>query len=117
VLPNSIQFYFFTIVSGYGTGQRGDHEKYNSIYSMSGLNSDTALPNRSDPWEARLDPAPGGGHYMHARQESTASDTVMVENPFDDPPREVVPAGHLGKAQYDDGYRDPYYRGQTEGRL
>jgi len=108
------QFYFFTIVSGYSTGQRGDHEKYNSIYSMTGLNSDIGLPNRSDPWEARVDPAPRDDHYGHARQESAASDTAMFENPFDDPSREVVPAGNLGKSNpnQDEEYRDPYYRGQ-----
>lgn len=113
VPPNSIQFYFFTIISGYSTGQRGDHEKYNSTYSMTGLN-DIGLPDRSDPWEARVEPPPGESQYGHVRQESTASDTVMYENPFDDPSREVVPEGHLGKsnvAQYD-SYRDPYYEGQ-----
>jgi hypothetical protein len=103
------QFYFFTIVSGYSTGQRGDHEKYNSVYSMTGLNADFGVPNRSDPWEARVDPPPGDGHYGHARQESAASDTAMFDdNPFDDPPREVAPAGKSNLGQYD-SYRDPYY--------
>jgi hypothetical protein len=102
-----IQFYFFTIVSGYGTGQRGDHEKFNSMYSMAGLNSDAALPNRSDPWEARMDPMPGdGGHYGHSREESTASDTAMFDNPFD----EVAPAGHSGRSTHNQ-YADPYYKG------
>jgi hypothetical protein len=107
------QFYFFTIVSGYSTGQRGDHEKYNSVYSMTGLNSYFDYPNRSNPWEARVDPAPGGADYGHARQESAASDTAMFENPFNDPSREEIPAEPLGKPsrnQYDE-YRDPYYRG------
>ena len=109
VPSNSIQFYFFTIVSGYSTGQRGDHEKYNSVYSMTGLNADFGVPNRSDPWEARVDPPPGDGHYGHARQESAASDTAMFDdNPFDDPPREVAPAGKSNLGQYD-SYRDPYY--------
>lgn len=108
------QFYFYTIVSGYGTGQRGDHEKYNSMYSMTGLNSDLALPDRSNPWDARVDPPPGdGGHYAHSRVESTTSDTAMFDDPFNDPTREVAPAGGLGKSthnQYDE-YRDPYYNG------
>jgi len=47
---NSTQTYFFTVVSGYGSGQRGDHEKFNSIYSMTGLNSVVGLANHSDPW-------------------------------------------------------------------
>ncbi len=115
VPPNSIQFYFYTIVSGYGTGQRGDHEKFNSIYSMTGLNSDFGLP-RSDHWETRADPAPGGDNYGHSRAESTASDTAMFDNPFNEPSREVVPAGYLGRSthnQYDE-YSDPYYNG-TQG--
>jgi len=105
------QFYFYTIISGYGTGQRGDHEKFNSIYSMTGLNSDFA--DRSDPWEARVDLAPGDrGQYGHSRVESTTSDTEMFENPFDEPSRQVAPA-HLGRShnQYDE-YSDPYYSGQ-----
>src|SRR6266436_2481831 len=108
VPPNSSQFYFFTIVSGYGTGQRGDHEKFNSVYSMTGLNSDLGIP-RSDPWEARVDPAPRGD-TGHSRQESTASDTAMFDNPFDDPPREDVPGGYLVRPthnQYDE-YSAPY---------
>ena len=85
---------------------------------MSGLNSDLALPNRSNPWEARVDPAPEDGvHYAHSREESTTSDTAMFDNPFNDPTndptREVAPAGHLGRSthnQYDE-YSDPYYNG------
>lgn len=114
VPPNSVQFYFFTIVSGYGNGQRDDHEKYNSIYSMTGLNSDNGLPDRSDPWEARVDPPPGNSQYGHLRQESAASETGMYDNPFEDPSREVVPGEHLGQSnlnQYN-SYRDPYYEGR-----
>jgi len=81
---------------------------------MAGLNSDLALPDRSDPWEARVDPAPGNGdQYGHSRVESTASDTAMFDNPFNDPTREAAPAGHLGgptHTQYGE-YRDPYYNG------
>lgn len=89
------------------------------MYSMTGLNSDFALPDRSDPWEARVDPAPGdGGQYGHSRVESTTSDTGMFENPFDDP-REVAPAVHLGRPnhnQYDE-YSDPYYSGVQGPRV
>jgi hypothetical protein len=84
------------------------------MYSMTGLNSDPVLPNRSDPWEARVDPAPeDGSHYGHSRVESTASDTAMFDNPFNDPTREVAPAGPLERSthnQYDE-FRDPYYIG------
>lgn len=96
-----LQFYFYTIISGYGVGQRGDHEKFNSIYSMTGLNSDDApLANQ-------------GGRREHIRQESTSSDSAMLNNSKD---RSTVPVpqptsfpqtsnrGH-------DEYNDPYYRG------
>ncbi|KAI0280650.1 hypothetical protein BGY98DRAFT_1185417 [Russula aff. rugulosa BPL654] len=80
------QFYFYTIVSGYGTGQRGDHEKYNSVYSMTGLNGD---------FPVQIVPTPG------------------KRDPFDDPTREVAPAVHLGRSLNQDGeYRDPYYNGR-----
>jgi hypothetical protein len=85
---------------------------------MTGLNNDFDVPNRSNPWEARADVAPGAAGYAHARQESAASDTAMFENPFNDPSREEIPAEHLGKPihnQYDE-YRDPYYRG-AQGAL
>jgi len=113
---NPAQIYFFTVVSGYGTGQRGDQEKYNSVYSMTGLNSDTGLGGRSDPWDSRVDPA-SGALYGHVRQESTASETGMLDNPGD-APRQVVPAppfhsfGQSSGSNYSqqDSYKDPYYR-------
>ncbi|KAH8988874.1 hypothetical protein EDB92DRAFT_2054407 [Lactarius akahatsu] len=113
------QFYFFTIISGYGVGQRGDHEKYNSIYSMTGLNSDVPLANRSDPWDSRMDPIAGGGRYGHTRQESTQSDSAMLDKSFKDPSVEPVPqptefpseqTSRPSHGQYDE-YGDPYYRG------
>jgi hypothetical protein len=119
VPPNLVQFYFFTVISGYGVGQRGDHEKYNSMYSMTGLNSDPALPSRSDPWDSRVGPTPGGEHHGHERHESTTSDTVMLDNPYSDPPPlpvtipvpTVTSTGHLNQSkpsQYD-SYDDSYY--------
>ncbi|KAI9460886.1 hypothetical protein BJY52DRAFT_235513 [Lactarius psammicola] len=113
------QFYFYTIISGYGVGQRGDHEKYNSIYSMTGLNSDVPLANRSDPWDSRMDPVAGRGQYGHTRQESAQSDSAMLDNPFKDRSVEPVPqptnfpseqTSRPNRGQYDE-YSDPYYRG------
>jgi hypothetical protein len=84
---------------------------------MTGLTgSDTDLPNRSDPWDARVPPAPGGG-YGHVRQESTASEPGMLDNRYGDTTREAVPVptflstGHLSKSNYNqyNGYKDPYH--------
>lgn len=111
------QTYFFIVVSGYGSGQRGDHEKFNSVYSMTGLNSVVGLANRSDPWDARVDPAPGV-RFAHTRQESSSSDTGMLNNHYGDAPRGVAPVptfhstGYSSKSNYSqpDEYNDPYYR-------
>jgi hypothetical protein len=114
-----MQTYFFTVISGYSTGQRWDREKYNSIYSMTGLTSDPALPNRSNPWDSRVTPAPGVG-YSHTRQESTTSDTGMLDNNHYGAPREAVPVptflstGHLSKSNYNqyNEYEDHYHTSQ-----
>jgi len=117
VLLAIAQFYFYTVISGYGVGQRGDHEKYNSVYSMTGLNNDDVpLANRSDPWDSRMDPVAGGGRYGHTRQESALSDSAMLE---DSRSAEPVPQptdfpserpSRSNNGQYDE-YSDPYYRG------
>jgi hypothetical protein len=86
---------------------------------MTGLTSDPALPNRSDPWDSRVTPAPAGS-YSHARQESTTSDTGMLDNPYGNAPREAVPVptflstDYLSKSNYNqyNEYKDPYYSSQ-----
>lgn len=84
---------------------------------MTGLNSDTGLGNRSDPWDSRVDPATGA-RYGHVRQESTASETGMLDTHYGDAPREVMPVptfhsiGQSSGSNYsqNDSYKDPYYR-------
>ena len=90
---------------------------------MTGLNSDTGLGlgGRSDPWDARADPT-SGVRYGHVRQESTASETGMLDNHYGVAPREqeAVPAptfhsfGQSSGSNYSqsqqDSYKDPYYR-------
>ncbi len=86
---------------------------------MTGLNSDVPLANRSDPWDSRMDPAAGGGHYGHTRQESAQSDSTMLDNSFKDRSAEPVlqptdfpseQTSRPNRGQYDE-YSDPYYRG------
>jgi hypothetical protein len=78
---------------------------------MTGLNSDTGLGMRSDPWDSRAEPG-SGVRYGHVRQESTASETGML-----DAPREALPVptfhsmGQSSGSNYSqDTYKDPYYR-------
>jgi len=105
------QFYFYTVISGYGVGQRGDHEKYNSIYSMTGLNSDD-VPLAKD---SRMDRAAAGGHRGHTRQESTSSDNAMLDSSFKDRSTEPVPQPTYFPSEQTsrpnrNHYSDPYYR-------
>jgi hypothetical protein len=114
---NLLQFYFYTVISGYGVGQRGDHEKFNSIYSMTGLNSDDApLTNRQDPWDSRMDRGAGGGRG-HTRQESTSSDSAMLNNSKDRSTEPVPQPTNFPSEQTSRGhgeYGDPYYRGADQ---
>jgi len=83
-----MQFYLYTVISSYGMGQRQDHEKYKSMYSVTGLDSGIPLTNRADPWDARAsidelgdgtraehEPLSRGGH---TRNESTASVSTIL---------------------------------------
>ncbi|KAI0319378.1 hypothetical protein OF83DRAFT_1055044 [Amylostereum chailletii] len=79
------QLYFYTVVSGYGSGQRADHKRYDSVYSVTNLNSDIPMQDRSDPWDAREDGLGGNGRYGHARNESTTSDAAMLEGAYNQP--------------------------------
>ncbi|KAI0080099.1 hypothetical protein K474DRAFT_1590749 [Panus rudis PR-1116 ss-1] len=85
VLFAVVQFYLYIVLSSYGTGQRLDHEKYDSMYDPTKpLTSDIPMANRSDPWDSR----PSNDALMrdaagyHSRQSSTASvSTVMADKP------------------------------------
>ncbi|KAJ3559760.1 hypothetical protein NM688_g133 [Phlebia brevispora] len=82
VLLAIAQVYFYVVISSYGSGQRLDHEKYDSMYDPTNpLTSDIPLNERGDPWDSRpsndilLRDGPGG---YHSRQDSFGSvDTVM----------------------------------------
>lgn len=116
-----LQFYFYIILSGYGVGQRGDHEKFNSIYSMTGLNSDEApMANRQDPWDSRMDRVAGGASRGHTRQESTSSDSAMLNNSKERSTEPVPQQTNFPSEQTNrynrghDEYGDPYYRGAEQ---
>ncbi|KAL4242154.1 hypothetical protein ABKN59_001866 [Abortiporus biennis] len=81
VLLAIVQSYLLIVVSSYGTGQRLDHEKYDSMYDPTKpLTSDIPLATRTDPWDARpsTDMLMRGGGGYHTRDNSLASvSTVM----------------------------------------
>ncbi|KAF8271403.1 hypothetical protein EI94DRAFT_1777463 [Lactarius quietus] len=96
------QFYFYLIISGYGVGQRGDHEKYNSIYSMTGLNSDDVPLAKDSRWI-----------------ESASSDNAMLDSSFKDRPTEPVPQPTYFPSEQTSRpnrshYSDPYYSGAEQ---
>ncbi|KAL5533775.1 hypothetical protein ACEPAG_235 [Sanghuangporus baumii] len=89
-----MQFYLYTVISSYGTGQRRDHDEYKSIYSVTGVESGAIpLADRADPWDARAsidDDREGtvplardiGRGTGHARNDSAASvSTILAEKP------------------------------------
>jgi len=77
-----MQFYLYTVISSYGTGQRDDHEKYNALYLNGPGNYSTDIPmttNRGDPWDARPSTDEDRQRFRH---ESTASvATILAEKP------------------------------------
>ncbi|THH20644.1 hypothetical protein EW146_g761 [Bondarzewia mesenterica] len=119
VLLAIAQFYFYTVLSGYGTGQREDHGKYDSVYSVKGLTNDIPMTSRNDPWDSR--DSFEGGRYRdgHRRQESAASDTAMLNGPYGQPfhdspsyPSGVHTQDPQPTPQYNSSYNqynDPYY--------
>jgi len=86
---------------------------------MTGLNSDDVpLANRSNPWDSRMDPV-AGGHRGHTRQDSTSSDSAMLDK---DRSAEPVPEPTAFPSEQTSGsnrvhyygYNDPYYRGADQ---
>lgn len=81
VLLAIVQTYLYVVLSSYGSGQRLDHEKYDSMYDPTHpLTSDIPLNNRGDPWDSRPsdDNLPRAGY--HDRHMSGGSvDTVMAD--------------------------------------
>ncbi|KAA1468190.1 hypothetical protein DENSPDRAFT_833419 [Dentipellis sp. KUC8613] len=111
------QFYFYYVLSGYGTGQRIDHEKYDSVYSTSNMLNDDIPMTRTDPWkkEPSSDSLGGRPGYGHNRTESTTSDVAMLQDPnkpsFGGPLSYPVGAHTQDPAptpQYN-AQQDPYY--------
>lgn len=109
------QFYFYTVISGYGAGQREDHGKYDSIYSVKPLNNSIPMTNRNDPWDSRDSFDASRLRNGHMRQESAASDTAMLSGPYGQPfpdspsyPSGVYTQDPQPTPQYNP-YNDPYY--------
>lgn len=78
-----MQFYLYTVISSYGTGQRMDHEKYRSIYSVTDI---PMVANGGDPWDAR--PSVDGGARRgggHSRSPSTGSVSTVMGEKMQDP--------------------------------
>ena len=80
---------------------------------MTGLNSDD-VPLANRPWDSRMD-STAGGHRGHTRQESTSSDSAMLDKSFKDQTAESVPQQTVYPSEQTSGsnrhYSDPYYRG------
>ncbi|KAI0348482.1 hypothetical protein BDW22DRAFT_1424640 [Trametopsis cervina] len=76
------QTYFYVVLSSYGSGQRLDHEKYDSMYDPTRpLTADIPLSNRADPWDARLSNDNLNRAAYHNRQTSGASLDNVADKP------------------------------------
>lgn len=118
--------YFYVVLSSYGTGQRLDHEKYDSMYDPTRpLTADVALNNRDDPWDARhSDDIPLTSRYEHGRGDSFASvDTITADKPQGapyDPYGGASYPSEPGVAYTQEPYptphvQDPYYSNSYAG--
>ncbi|THH28072.1 hypothetical protein EUX98_g6123 [Antrodiella citrinella] len=68
----AVQLYFYFVLSSYGTGQRLDHEKYDSMYDPTKpLTSDIPLNNRG--WDAQPSNEVIGQAGYHSKQASFSS--------------------------------------------
>lgn len=82
------QLYFYFIAASYGTGQRLDHEKYDSMYDPTKpLTSDIPLSNRG--WETQPSDEAAGRAGFHAKHES-------VSSVYTDKPQQVQDYGNGG---------------------
>jgi hypothetical protein len=80
-----LKYYFYIIVSAYGTSQRQDHEKYDALSSPTQpLNSDIPMTNRADLWDSRPSDGPQDRYgFGHLREDSDGSvNTVLGDNPI-----------------------------------
>lgn len=99
-------------MSAYGTGQRLDHEKYDSLNDPTKpLTSDIPLSTRADPWEAypptqRL--MQDGG--LHSRQSSLASVSTVIA----DKQQQPADYGNYGQTAYAPNYPSQVHT-QTPG--
>lgn len=113
------QLYFYIVVSSYGTGQRLDHEKYDSMYDPTyPLTSDIPLNNRGDPWDARQsDDIPLTSRYQHGREDSFASvDHITADKPYDPYGGPSYPSGALTQEPNPTPYvQDSYYSSYNAG--
>lgn len=82
----------------YARDQRVDHQKYDQLRESQSYPADNSIPmDKRDPWDTRVSfeelqnphPHPGGappGHvYGHVRQESAASASDVLNEPYQPP--------------------------------
>ena len=114
----SIKLYFYIVISSYGSGQRLDHEKYDSMYDPTyPLTSDAPLNNRGDPWDARpSDDIPLTSRYQHGREDSfTSVDNITAADkrgaPYDPYGGPTYPSepGEAYTQEPNPTPHDPYY--------
>ncbi|PFH54550.1 hypothetical protein AMATHDRAFT_52193 [Amanita thiersii Skay4041] len=85
--------YLWIVISSYGREQRMDHAKYDHLHDFHPLTADNGIPmDKRDPWDTRMSTegvqnmSGHEGHvYGHVRQESAASASDVINEPYQYP--------------------------------
>ncbi|KAJ8521418.1 hypothetical protein ONZ45_g1842 [Pleurotus djamor] len=87
VLLAIVHVYFYVVISAYGTGQRRDHEKYDSLYdpALNVAGDNIPMNSRNDSNDDLRNPNYDDRNYSHVRQDSVASVADVMGAPVQQP--------------------------------
>ncbi|KAK2461852.1 hypothetical protein APHAL10511_006315 [Amanita phalloides] len=85
--------YLWVSLARYGRDQRADHEKYDQLHDSRSFPVDNSIPmDKHDPWDSRVSyedlqnpHAHPSNAYGHVRQESAASTSDIMNEPYQYP--------------------------------
>lgn len=82
----AVHFYFYVVISAYGSGQRQDHSDYESGFDAKPLTNDIPLMNRSNAWDSKPSEDPllseRARPYDHQRSSSGQSISTIIGEPL-----------------------------------
>lgn len=90
------QLYLFIVLSSYGKNQRRDHDQYDRLNDAQPLKIED-IPLESEPWDNNGKQNRG---YRHLRQESGASVSDIMGQPFQQPKDTMSMTSYSGYENY-----------------